>query len=69
MKASFPHFLREGGMGRISSLIHADADVSFVVGTWRNPIKLDSFILTRWKNRANHKFAEREMIVQNRVKK
>jgi hypothetical protein len=56
-------------MGRISSLIHADADVSFVVGTWRNPIKLDSFILTRWKNRANHKFAEREMIVQNRVKK
>lgn len=45
MKASFPHCRREGGMGRISSLIHGEEDVCEVVGTWRYVRREEVFMM------------------------
>jgi hypothetical protein len=45
IKASFPHCRLDGGIGRMSSLIHGDEDVPFVVGTCKNSMNFEVFIL------------------------
>ena len=63
MKANLPHCRRDGGMGRMSSLIHGEAWVPFEVGTSRKVRKSRKVILklplmltgtgADWMNRIN----------------